>query len=332
MLKILMMGAREDEKAFAEQWASNNNVEVTVSQEILNDDTYHLLEGYDGLSLQQTMGIPTEMYARLKADGFKQIAQRSAGVDMYDLEEAKNQGLLVTNVPAYSPNSVAEFTVSSALNCLRHTQAIQERMKQQNFSWDESILSREVRTLTIGVLGTGRIGQITAEIFKGFGANIIGYDLYKNPAAEKTLTYVDDFDAFLAQSDLVTIHMPLTADNHHLFNAETIAKMKPGAILINAARGAIVDTKALIDALETNQISCCALDTYENEMPYVTKDWADKELGDPILEELLKRDDVLYTPHIAFYTETAVTNLVSGALDACLSVLTTGTAETIVNP
>jgi D-lactate dehydrogenase len=186
--------------------------------------------------------------------------------------------------------------------------------------------------LTIGILGTGRIGRVTAEIFKGFGAKIIGFDVFKSPEAENILDYVEDFDQFLAQSDLISIHMPLTKENHHLFNDDTFAKMKPGSILINAARGGILDTEALIKALDSGQLSACALDTYENEMPYVTKDWSDKEIEDKILLELINREDVLYTPHIAFYTETSVENLVFGALDACLSVLTTGTAPTIVNP
>lgn len=332
MNKILMMGAREDEKEFALRWAEKNKASVTVTDEILSEETYHLLAGFDGISLQQTMGIPIEMYQKLNQDGFKQIAQRSAGFDMYHLEEAKKQKISITNVPAYSPNSVAEFTVSSALNCLRHSELIQKRATSHNFSWDKNILSREVRSLTIGILGTGRIGQITGEIFKGFGAEIIGYDLYKNPNAEKTLRYEDNFDHFLEQSDIISIHMPLTEDNHHLFNEETFSKMKKNSILINAARGAIVDTKALLQALNQGQIACCALDTYENEMPYVTKNWQNTPLEDPILEELIKREDVLYTPHIAFYTETSVENLVHGGLDACLSILNTGTADTIVNP
>ena len=332
MTKIIMMGAREDERAFSEEWAKKNNIDLTITDEILNEDTYHLLEGFDGISLQQTMGIPTSMYARLKKDGFKQIAQRSAGVDMYNLEAASENNIFVTNVPAYSPNSVAEFAVSSALNCLRHTQEIQKRVLNHNFSWNKEIISKEVRSLTIGILGTGRIGRVTAEIFKGFGAKIIGFDVFKSPEAENILDYVDNFDQFLTQSDLISIHMPLTKENHHLFNDDTFAKMKPGSILINAARGGILDTEALIKALDSGQLSACALDTYENEMPYVTKDWSDKEIEDKILLELINREDVLYTPHIAFYTETSVENLVFGALDACLSVLTTGTAPTIVNP
>ncbi|MGY3779208.1 D-2-hydroxyacid dehydrogenase [Isobaculum melis] len=332
MKKIIMMGAREDEKAFAEQWAKDHKIDLTISSEVLDNSTYHLLEGQDGISMQQTMSIPTEMYGRLKNDGFTQIAQRSAGFDMHDLDEAKKQGIIITNVPAYSPNSVAEYTVGSALNLLRHTQKIQKRVTNHIFTWDKQILAKEVRSLKIGILGTGRIGQMTAEIFKGFGAELIGYDSYQSEEAKKILTYVDDLDEFLAQSDLVTIHMPLTKDNHHFFNKETFAKMKPGAFLINAARGGVIDTQALIDALESNQLSACAIDTYENEMPYVTKDWSGKKLEDPILEQLIQREDVLYTPHIAFYTETAVENLVFGSLDACLSVLNTGTADTIVNP
>ncbi|RST97339.1 lactate dehydrogenase [Vagococcus vulneris] len=327
-----MMGARDDEATAAKNWANKNNVDLTTTPEILDNSTYHLLEGYDGLSLQQTMGIPDDMYTRLKEDGFTQIAQRSAGIDMYNLDEAKKQGISITNVPAYSPNSVSEFAVGSALNCLRHTQEVQNRVKAHDFTWDEKIISTEVRSLTVGILGTGRIGQITAKIFKGFGANVIGYDLYKNPNIEDILTYIDDFDNFLEQSDLIVIHLPLTKENHHLFNKETFAKMKPGAILINVARGAIVDTKSLIEALDSRQISCCAIDTYENEMPYVTKNWADKPLEDPLLEELIKREDVLYTPHIAFYTKTSVKNLVEGALNSCYSILTTGSADTIVNP
>lgn len=310
MKKIMMIGAREDEKQFADKWAKENNVEVGLTNEVLNEETYHLLKTFDGLSLQQTMGISNDIYIQLSKDGFRQIAQRSAGIDMYNLDVAKENNILITNVPAYSPNSVAEFVVGSALNCLRHTKLIIKRVTNHNFSWDKSILSKEVRELTIGILGTGRIGQLTAEMLEGFGATLIGYDLYKNKSLEAILTYEDNFNTFLASCDVISIHMPLTEENYHLFNEETFAKMKPGSILINASRSAIVNTNDLIKALDSNQLASCALDTYENEMPFVTKDFNNKSINDPVLEELIQRDDIIYTPHIAFYTETAVTNLV----------------------
>lgn len=277
------------------------------------------------------MGISNDIYIQLSKDGFRQIAQRSAGIDMYNLDIAKENNILITNVPAYSPNSVAEFAVGSVLNCLRHTKLINKRVTNHNFSWDKSILSKEVRELTIGILGTGRIGQLTVEMLKGFGATLIGYDLYKNKSLEAILTYEDNFNTFLASCDVISIHMPLTEENYHLFNEETFTKMKPGSILINASRGAIVNTNDLIKALDSNQLASCALDTYENEMPFVTKDFNNKPINDPVLEELIQRDDVIYTPHIAFYTETAVTNLVSGALDSCLAILNGERPQTIVN-
>ncbi|RGI32453.1 D-2-hydroxyacid dehydrogenase [Melissococcus sp. OM08-11BH] len=326
-----MIGAREDEKQFADKWAKENNVEVGLTNEVLNEETYHLLKTFDGLSLQQTMGISNDIYIQLSKDGFRQIAQRSAGIDMYNLDVAKENNILITNVPAYSPNSVAEFAVGSVLNYLRHTKLINKRVTNHNFSWDKSILSKEVRELTIGILGTGRIGQLTVEMLKGFGATLIGYDLYKNKSLEAILTYEDNFNTFLASCDVISIHMPLTEENYHLFNEETFTKMKPGSILINASRGAIVNTNDLIKALDSNQLASCALDTYENEMPFVTKYFNNKSINDPVLEELIQRDDVIYTPHIAFYTEIAVTNLVSGALDSCLAILNGERPQTIVN-
>lgn len=331
MVKILMMGAREDEKVFATEWAKKNNVTLKITSAVLSEKTYPMTKGFDGLSLQQTMGIPKEMYTDLKNDGFKQIAQRSAGFDMYDIEEARNQGIKITNVPAYSPNSVAEFVVASALNAVRHLNDIEKNVSKCDFRWSTTIMSNEIRSLTIGILGTGRIGQIVAKIFKGFGANVIGYDLFQNESAKKYLTYENDFDEFIKKSNILTIHTPLTENNYHMFNDNTFKKMTPGTILINAARGAIVDTKSMIKALDSGQLQFCIMDTYENEMPYVTYDWSKKTIEDPLLDEIIKRDDIQYTPHIAFYTDIAVKNLVYGGLNACLEILTTGDSQSIVN-
>ncbi|EOI52189.1 hypothetical protein RV02_GL002883 [Enterococcus gilvus] len=326
-----MMGAREDEKEFAIKWAKENNVTLKITSKFLNDKTYSMIKGFDGLSLQQTMGLPTKMYTDLKNDGFKQIAQRSAGFDMYNLEEARKQGIKITNVPAYSPNSVAEFVVASALNAVRHLNDIESNVSKHDFRWSAPIMSNEIQSLTIGILGTGRIGQVVAKIFKGFGAKVIGYDLFQNESAKKILTYENDFDKFVKKSNILTIHTPLTQDNYHMFNDNTFKKMTPGTILINAARGAIVDTKSMMRALDSGQLKFCAMDTYENEMPYVTYDWSKKHLEDPLLNEIIKRDDIQYTPHIAFYTDVAVKNLVYGGLNACLEILETGNSKSIVN-
>ncbi|MBE9389124.1 D-2-hydroxyacid dehydrogenase [Vagococcus salmoninarum] len=330
-MKLLMMGARDDERIFAEKWAQENNVELEITSDFLNAETLHLVAGKDGLALQQTMALPIEMYQQLADLGIKQIATRSAGYDMYDLEAATAAGLIITNVPEYSPNAIAEFAVTSALASVRQLNKIQNNMAKQDYRWAKDMISPELRSMTIGIIGTGRIGRITAQILKGFGANIIAYDLYQNEEAKTFLTYKASVEDVVKEADLISIHMPATKDNHHLFNDQLFSLMKDGSYLVNTARGVIVDTAALIRALDSGKLAGAALDTYENEMPYVTKDFVGKEVTDPIFKELVAREDVIFTPHIAFYTHTAVENLVAGGLNAVYDVITTNDSPNRVN-
>ena len=330
-MKLLMMGAREDERVFAEKWAKENKIDLEITNDFLSPDTLHLVEGKDGIALQQTMGLPKEMYQQLADLGIKQIATRSAGYDMYDLEAATEAGLIVTNVPEYSPNAIAEFAVTSALATVRQLNKIQANMAKQDFRWAKDMISREIRSMTVGIIGTGRIGRITAQILKGFGAEIIAYDLYQNDDAKEFLTYKDSVEEVVKEADLISIHMPATKDNHHLFNDDLFNLMKDGSFLVNTARGMIVDTAALLRALDSGKLAGAALDTYENEMPYVTKDFTDKEIEDEIFKELVNREDVIFTPHIAFYTDTAVENLVAGGLNAVYDVVTTNDSSNRVN-
>ena len=330
-MKLLMMGAREDERIFAEKWAKENKIDLEITNDFLSPDTLHLVEGKDGIALQQTMGLPKEMYQQLADLGIKQIATRSAGYDMYDLEAATEAGLIVTNVPEYSPNAIAEFAVTSALATVRQLNKIQANMAKQDFRWAKDMISREIRSMTVGIIGTGRIGRITAQILKGFGAEIIAYDLYQNDDAKEFLTYKDSVEEVVKEADLISIHMPATKDNHHLFNDDLFSLMKDGSFLVNTARGMIVDTAALLRALDSGKLAGAALDTYENEMPYVTKDFTDKEIEDAIFKELVNREDVIFTPHIAFYTDTAVENLVAGGLNAVYDVVTTDDSQNRVN-
>ncbi|CAM3218083.1 D-2-hydroxyacid dehydrogenase [Vagococcus fessus] len=330
-MKLLMMGAREDERIFAEKWAKENKIDLEITNDFLSPDTLHLVEGKDGIALQQTMGLPKEMYQQLADLGIKQIATRSAGYDMYDLEAATEAGLIVTNVPEYSPNAIAEFAVTSALATVRQLNKIQANMAKQDFRWAKDMISREIRSMTVGIIGTGRIGRITAQILKGFGAEIIAYDLYQNDDAKEFLTYKDSVEEVVKEADLISIHMPATKDNYHLFNDDLFNLMKDGSFLVNTARGMIVDTAALLRALDSGKLAGAALDTYENEMPYVTKDFTDKEIEDEIFKELVNREDVIFTPHIAFYTDTAVENLVAGGLNAVYDVVTTDDSQNRVN-
>ncbi|WP_414838558.1 D-2-hydroxyacid dehydrogenase [Carnobacterium sp. TMP28] len=330
-MNLIMFGTREDERDAARVWSEKIGVDVETVTEILTMDTLDKVKGKDGILIQQTGKLDERIYPALAEMGIKQLATRSAGYDMFDLTLAKENGLAITNVPAYSPNAIAEFAVTASLNMIRHMDLIKKNVENHNFSWNKAILSREVRSMKIGIVGTGRIGRITGELFAGFGAEILGFDLYPNDEARKFMRYTDTLEELVREVDLISIHMPATDDNFHLFNKELFAQMKEGSFLINTARGSIVKTDDLLEALESNKLAGAALDTYEKEHSFVNKDLKGAAIDDEVFNALMAREDIFYTPHIAFYTETAVENLVEGSLDATREILTTGKSTFEVN-
>ena len=326
-MKLVLFNLREDEKSALNNWiASHPEVEVDVHSEELTASNKHLLEGKDGVVLAQNKPFEKEVYEYAKEQGIKVFATRSAGFDIYDLELMKELDIKMTNVPSYSPNAIAEHVLTTALRISRNTNKIQRNVEKHNFTWNPGILSRELRTLTVGVIGTGRIGTQAAKLFKALGSKVLGYDIYPNDAAREVLEYVDNIDELITNSDIITIHMPAIKDYNHMVNDEFLSKMKDNSILLNAARGMLVDTKALLRALDSGKLLGAGLDVYENEGKYVHKNFEDK-----LLQTLIDRDDVIYTPHTAFYTETAIQNLVEGGLEAAVEVIKTGTSANVVN-
>lgn len=330
MTKIKFFGTRDYEKDVALNWAKENDVEVSFSNDFLSYDTLDQLEGFDGVTTMQFGKLEREAYPKLEAMGIKQVAQRTAGFDMYDLELAKKHGIIISNVPSYSPETIAEYSVAAALNLVRRFPRIEKRVQDYDFTWDATIMARPVKDMTVAITGTGRIGALTGNLFAGFGAKIVGYDLYPNDSLD-FLEYKDTIEEAVKDADIVSLHMPGSADNHHIFNKEMFAKFKDGAILVNAARGAVVDTEALIDAVNEGKLTGAAVDTYEFEMPYFTFDFTGKELEDETFKKLIENDRIQLTPHIAFFSDEAVRNLVEGGLNAALNVIKTGDTPTRLN-
>lgn len=330
MTKIKFFGTRDYEKDVALNWAKENDVEVSFSNDFLSYDTLDQLEGFDGVITMQFGKLEKEAYPKLEAMGIKQVAQRTAGFDMYDLELAKKHGIIISNVPSYSPETIAEYSVAAALNLVRRFPRIEKRVQDYDFTWDATIMARPVKDMTVAIIGTGRIGALTGNLFAGFGAKIVGYDLYPNDSLD-FLEYKDTIEEAVKDADIVSLHMPGSADNHHIFNKEMFAKFKDGAILVNAARGAVVDTEALIDAVNEGKLTGAAVDTYEFEMPYFTFDFTGKELEDETFKKLIENDRIQLTPHIAFFSDEAVRNLVEGGLNAALNVIKTGDTPTRLN-
>ena len=233
------------------------------------------------------------------------LALRSAGYNHVDVQAAKNLCIKLVRVPAYSPYAVAEHTVGLILTLNRKLHRAYNRVREGNFSL-EGLLGFDLHDRTIGIIGTGRIGSIFAKIMTGFGCKVLAYDLYHNPECEAIAVEYVDLPQLLSQSDIISLHCPLSPETHHLINEEAIAQMKPHAMLINTSRGALIDTDAVITALKSSQIGALGLDVYEQESKLFFEDHSDRILQDDTFARLMTFPNVMITGHQAFFTEDAM--------------------------
>ncbi len=328
-MKFLMFTVRDDEQAAAREWEQKTGVTVDVRPDDLTPGTVDGVRGYDGVVIQQRGRLDPSLYATLASLGIRQIATRTAGYDMIDLDAASAAGLAVTNVPAYSPHSVAELVVTQAMRLIRNLPQFEAREAQQDFRWS-GLMAREIRSLTVGVIGAGRIGATVARLFKGLGATVIAADVVHRPELNEVLTYVGK-EELLRRADIVTLHVPLLKSTVRLIGADELALMKHDALLINASRGPVLDTDALIEALKKQTIAGAALDTLEGEADFFNHDLRGKTLPSEQLRTLRGMTNVLITPHIGFYTNIAVKNMVEISLNDTLSIVKTGKSAHQVN-
>ncbi|WP_283679407.1 D-2-hydroxyacid dehydrogenase [Lentilactobacillus sp. Marseille-Q4993] len=330
-MKILMYNTRDDEKAAIKQWVADNNIQVDMNDVPLSDETAKLAAGYDGIITQQHGSIGSEqVYKTLSSLGIKQIGLRITGFEIVDLELATKYGLKVTNVPAYSPRSVGELVLAHTMWLVRHMGVVSEREKVGDFTWT-GIQSREIHDLTVGIIGVGKIGSAVARLFNALGAKIIAADPIKRPEISDIVEYVSHEEVFRT-ADVVTLHTPLTEETHHMINERTLSLMKPTAFLINASRGPVIDTPALLAALKSGEIAGAALDTFEGEQTVVNQDLTETGLNDPVLKELFAMPNVNVSPHIGFYTDVAVSNMITISLDNVVLILKGNGDGHLVNP
>jgi D-lactate dehydrogenase len=239
--------------------------------------------------------------------GIHLIALRAAGFNNVDLGAAAQHGITVCRVPAYSPHAVAEHTFALILSLVRKIPRAYNRVREGNFSL-EGLLGFDLVEKTIGIVGTGNIGSVVAQIARGFGMNALATDPVQNPQCAGLIDYVS-FADLLRRSDILTLHCPLNDGTRHLINAEALAKMKPGSILVNTSRGAVVDTGAIIDALKHEQLGGLAIDVYEEEDTLFFEDRSDQPIMDDQFVRLLTFPNVLITGHQGFFTVEALRNI-----------------------
>lgn len=275
----------------------------------LNEKTAVTAKGFDAVCIFVNDIADADVIKTLKDGGVKVILLRCAGFNNVDLKAAKESGITVLRVPAYSPYAVVEHAVAMLLGLTRHIPQAYLRTKTGNFTLD-GLTGRDLHGLTAGILGTGKIGRIMAETLSGFGMNVIVYDPHPNQewAKEKGFRCVD-VPTLFRESDVLSLHCPLTDDTRHIVNQESIKLMKNDAVLINTGRGALIDSKALVHALKHNQIGGAALDVYEEESKYFFNDWSANVITDDVLARLMTFPNVLITSHQAFLTTNALENI-----------------------
>ena len=313
-MKLAVFSYRNDETEYFNKFVKQYNVDAVYTSEAPTLENLEFVKGCDCISIITTK-IDTELLDKLKEFGVKFISTRTIGYDHIDIDYAHKIGIGVDNV-SYSPNSVAEYTVMLILMANRKVKHILERSIGQDYSL-KGIQGKELRNQTVGVIGTGRIGEAVIKDISGFGANIIAYDLYEKESVKQLATYVS-IDQLLSESDVITMHTPLTAENHHLINKENIAKMKTGVVIINTARGALIDTSAFIDAIESGKIGAAALDVIENETDVFYNDFKYTPIKNRELAILMSFPNVTVMPHTAFYTDQAVSDMVENSILSCI--------------
>jgi D-lactate dehydrogenase len=280
---------------------------LTFLEPRLERETCKLAEGFPAVCPFVNDVLDADVLARLAAGGTRLVALRCAGFNNVDLPTAAELGIRVTRVPAYSPHAVAEHAAGLILTLNRRIHKSYNRVREGNFALD-GLLGFDLHGRTAGLVGTGKIGRVLAQILHGFGCRVLLYDIRENPACKSFGEYVP-LDALLAESDIVSLHLPLTPETHHLIDAAAIARMKPGVMLINTSRGGLIDTRAVIEGLKDQRIGYLGLDVYEEEADLFFEDLSSRVIRDDVFSRLLTFPNVLITGHQAFFTREALAQI-----------------------
>lgn len=312
-MKVAVFSTKPYDRRFLEAANTAHGHELVFFEPRLTEVTTALARGFPAVCAFVNDQMNATVLAELARSGTRLIALRSAGFNNVDLVAADELDLTVVRVPAYSPHAVAEHALGLILTLNRKFHRSYNRVREGNFALD-GLLGFDLYGTTVGIVGTGKIGAVFARIMNGFGCHLLAFDPYRNPECEAIgVRYVSLPDLF-AQSDIISLHCPLTPETYHLINASTTAQLKPGVMLINTSRGALIDATAAIEALKTGQIGYLGLDVYEEEADLFFEDLSDKLIQDDVFARLLTFPNVLITGHQAFFTRNALERIAETTL------------------
>lgn len=304
-MKIAFFDAKSYDKPSFEKYGKENGIAFKYFETKLNEDTAELTHGFDGVCAFVNDTVNAAVIDRLADNGIRLVALRCAGFNNVDLRHARDRGVHILRVPAYSPYAVAEHAMAMLLTSIRRIHKAYIRTKDFNFSLN-GLTGFDLHGKTVGVIGTGKIGRVFIDICRGFGMRVIAYDKY--PAENSDICYVSP-ERLFAESDIISLHCPLTDETYHIINAETIAMMKKGVALINTSRGALIDADALLEGIKSRKVGAACLDVYEEESDLFFEDFSGHIVEDDTLARLISMPNVIVTSHQAFLTEEALDNI-----------------------
>lgn len=308
---ITFYGCEHDEAVLIQEIAGRLGVVATLTDADLSGSNVGLAHGTRCVSVSHKTRIAGSTLLALRRTGVRYISTRSVGRNHIDVEYAQSIGIRVENV-AYSPDSVADYTLMLMLMAVRNAKSIFSRAQAHDYRLNE-VRGRELRDMTVGVIGTGHVGAAVIQRLRGFGCRVLAYDRCPKTPAE----YVP-LDQLLQQSQLVTLHTPLDADTHHLLDRQRLEQMRPGAFIINTARGSLIDTEALLAALESGRLGGVALDVLEGEEGLFYSDHRNSAIHNRLLLRLHQLPNVLITPHTAYHTDHALRDVIENTFINCL--------------
>ena len=325
-MKVLFYSVKDYEKTFLLE-ENNGRFDITLVTEALSLQTADIAKGFDAISIFANDDASAPVIAALKKNGIRYIAVRAAGYDNVDITAANETEIVVANVPEYSPYAIAEHAVLMMLALNRKLMLSHEQVSRHDFTVSK-LIGFDMHTKKVGIIGTGKIGGIVAKILHGFGCTILAHDAYENQHLMNNydVHYVG-LNTILSMSDIVSLHIPLTKETKYLINEKTIRQMKKGVMLINTARGGVVKTEDVLNALETGRIGYYGMDVYEKEKGIFFYDHSDDKIDDPLLARLMNLPNVLITPHQAFATREALTNIASTSFNSIYNWSINGVSE-----
>ena len=322
-MKIAFFDTKPYDKLSFDKYGAENGVEFKYFETKLNEDTANLARGFDGVCVFVNDTVNADVIDELYDLGVKVLALRCAGFNNVDMKYAHGK-LHVVRVPAYSPYAVAEHAIALLLTSVRRIHKAYIRSKDFNFSLS-GLTGFDLYGKTVGVIGTGRIGKVFIDICKGFGMNVLAYDKYPSKEVEDgdRVRYVE-LDELFANSDIISLHCPLTDETHHLIDQNALNKCKKGVVVINTSRGALVDAEALLAAIKSRHVGAACLDVYEEESDLFFEDNSGHILEDDVLARLISMPNVIVTSHQAFLTEEALSNIAQTTVNNIVDILNNG--------